>query len=232
MFKELHELLDGYSIVVAIKKTDDKLTVCVYPDSKDPKASKVKPLMMTGTPEQLDAGFIEAIKTPLQRINKLITNVDEVIESIDEAEKEPKSKVAKTATKAKAEIKPKEPEKPKENFAQMGDEHIKNKDWKSAVYAYEQALKDKPTDKSLLAKLNHAQMWLKATVDAGLAGNEEQAVIPKQEVKPEPLPDIAPAPQVVVTPPAPINTPPPLPPVEVTPPVEDEDDDVLPLKIF
>lgn len=80
-FKQLHEISDGLDITMRIKAKNGKLTISVLPDNID----KVQPLITTGTPEHLDAEFIEAIRKPLADTKLAIANLQEYEQSVKDA---------------------------------------------------------------------------------------------------------------------------------------------------
>ena len=95
MFTEISNLLkEGEMLRINIMKTGKTLTVTVLPKSaeiKDPAAEQLIPLNLKGNPQELDAGFIEAIKLPVTKSTGLMTNMAEYEKSTEKAAKESKA---------------------------------------------------------------------------------------------------------------------------------------------
>ena len=106
-FKRLYELAEGQKLTLTVMGKNGKLTVGVLPDG----IAKIQPLNVTGTPEELDAQFLDMIKAPLTEA-RIVSNTEEFTESLKDATAKPKPTVAAEATKKAAEKKV-EPTKPK-----------------------------------------------------------------------------------------------------------------------
>lgn len=109
-FKQLDELMsDKTTVHLTILKVDGKLSVSVLPkaDIKDKAQSNIKPIVATGSPEELDSDFIGVISAPLKEATGLLTNISEFEESVAEASKktdmEDKKKKAEKEDKKKGE---------------------------------------------------------------------------------------------------------------------------------
>ena len=89
MFTEISNLLkEGEMLRINIMRTGETLTVTVLPKSaevKDPAAEQLIPLNLKGNPQELDAGFIEAIKLPVTKSTGLMTNIAEYEKSAEKA---------------------------------------------------------------------------------------------------------------------------------------------------
>lgn len=104
MFKEFNEMLgNGDSLTIVITKTGEKLATSIVPRKsglKDVAKDMILPLILTGTPEELDADFIQAVSTPIRKSTGILTNLREFEKSTEVAEAN--SKAAKVeAEKAK-----------------------------------------------------------------------------------------------------------------------------------
>ena len=74
--------------LVIRKSTDGRMAVSVLPKSgalKNEAQNNIVPLMLNGTPEELDAGFIQAVASPVQRVSGLITNMAQFEAQADKA---------------------------------------------------------------------------------------------------------------------------------------------------
>lgn len=125
-FTELFPLLeDKESIELKVQRTGDELTVLLVPKIK----GKTATIAISGSPEDLNDGFMEQLTIPVEKIKGLVSNAAEVkIEDVEEEEEEesedaddkkdapagkkaaPKKAAAKKVTTKKVgEVKPVEP---------------------------------------------------------------------------------------------------------------------------
>jgi len=95
MFTAISNLLkEGEMLYINIVKTGENLTVTVLPRSgevKDPAADCLIPLNLKGSPEELDAGFVEAISKPVQQSTALLRNMSAYEKSAEKAAQESKA---------------------------------------------------------------------------------------------------------------------------------------------
>jgi len=96
-FQELALIAEGLDLTMRIKVKDGKLTVAVFPDSLE----NVQPIVATGTAEEMDAGFIDAVRRPLTETKQMLVNSADFISSVQESLKS-KEAAVKKATAAKA----------------------------------------------------------------------------------------------------------------------------------
>lgn len=79
-FQSIHQMIAaGTDLCINIKKVDNKLTVAVMPkraNLKDEAQQLMVPLILSGQPEELDAGFLQAIITPVQKAQGILTNLE------------------------------------------------------------------------------------------------------------------------------------------------------------
>ena len=69
-FQQLNDLLIGVDLKLEIKRTGNVLKVSALPSTK----ATMNPITITGTPEEIDAGFFEAIQKPLEDAQGLKTH--------------------------------------------------------------------------------------------------------------------------------------------------------------
>lgn len=115
-FKKLSQL-SVTNIDIKIVSKNDKMTVSVLPkvDMKD-----MKPLVLTGTAEELDSGFFEIFEPTVEDLKGIISNRDNFLEeakkkakeAVEEKKDTPKKAAAKKDSAPKKEAKP-AVEKPK-----------------------------------------------------------------------------------------------------------------------
>lgn len=140
-FKEISGLVTaGVELNVTIKRSGENLIVSVMPkvtDLKDEAAKKIVPLVISGTPDELDKGFSSAISSPIQSATGLLGNMKEFEATVAEAQS--KSKAA-DANKKKY-----------EQLSKKADELEKAGKLLNAIACLRQAL-DFTTDKQAIQK--------------------------------------------------------------------------------
>lgn len=88
-FKKIKEL-GMEQVVLEIKQDKEgKMTVFLTPKiiAKDSAFEKLKPLHVTGTPEELDEQYFDVITQPLQALNGIVSNVKEFEAQVQEVNK-------------------------------------------------------------------------------------------------------------------------------------------------
>ena len=120
-------------ITLVIRKKDGTLTVSAMPKAnglKDEAQNHIVPLAVTGTPEELDSGFIQAICQPIQKATGLLTNMSSF---------EKQAEIAEANSKAAKELKDKEAKEAKEKKEKF-DKHMKNAEDFESQKRYSEAL--------------------------------------------------------------------------------------------
>ena len=158
-FKEISGLVTaGVELNVTIKRSGENLIVSVLPkvtDLKDEAAKKLVPLVVSGTPDELDKEFSAAISTPIQSATGLLTNMKEF--EVSQVEAQAKSKAA-DANKKKY-----------DQLVKKADDLEKDGKLKNAVACLKQAkefAQDKPAIQKRIDKLQ-------AKIGAGSLFEEE-----------------------------------------------------------
>ena len=182
----------GVDLTLVIRKTNSGLAVSVLPKSntlKDEAQHHIVPLTVSGLPEELDAGFLNAVCRPVQKATGLITNMAQFEAQADKAAAN--SKAAKES-KAKETKEEKEKREKYEKALKTANELIAAKKHKEALAALGQAkLHAKPQDQKSIDELIQAEK--KAMSEGSLFGMmEEEDVKPKaqqpQAAQPAPQP--------------------------------------------
>ena len=87
-FKTIAEHLhDGQQLTLTIKKSGEKLVASILPDTssvKDKAVSDIAPLVMSGTPEDFETGFAEALE-PVDKVLGLVSDVSTYEMEVDAA---------------------------------------------------------------------------------------------------------------------------------------------------
>ncbi|WP_286150972.1 PRTRC system protein E [Bacteroides acidifaciens] len=108
-FKKINDLLgEGCTLSINVAKKGDTLIVGVLPGNplvKDAAAKNLSPLNVSGTPDELDEGFLAAIEAPISRTTGLLVDMA----SFEKGEADAKAKSAMIA-KQKEEKQKKEAE--------------------------------------------------------------------------------------------------------------------------
>lgn len=108
-FKTIADFLqDGQQLTMAIRKSGSNIAVSILPDNrgvKDKAVENITPLVMSGTPEDFNEGFVAALK-PLSNAQVFVTNVKEFEANTEKAKKESEmaKKLKEEAAKQKKEF--------------------------------------------------------------------------------------------------------------------------------
>lgn len=142
-FTKINQMMNqGVDITLVIRKKEGQLMVSAMPKSnglKDEAQNHIVPLTVTGTPEELDMGFLPTICRPIQKATGLLSNMSQFEQQADKAA---------ANSKAQKELKDKEAKEAKEKKDKF-DKHMK------AATEYESAQKYSEA----LAALNQARTF-------------------------------------------------------------------------
>lgn len=118
-WKLMDELIDGYTVQLTIRKSENKMIVLLVPKldvKKDEVQREIIPLTISGTPDELDQGFFMAIAEGLSKTSGLQSNIKDYEASLSKADKKaaPKEKAKGIAAPKKPDLfDKKKDEKPK-----------------------------------------------------------------------------------------------------------------------
>lgn len=108
MFNEIFELMSDRDILtLVLAKVNGRVSVSVMPSKKglkDGAKNNLSPMLITGTPEELDQQFIDKIRQPLKRATGLLTNMDDFEKSLEATQAKSKA-VAEAKKKEESERK-------------------------------------------------------------------------------------------------------------------------------
>ena len=139
-FTQINQLMaQSVDITMVIRKSATGMTVSVLPKSnglKDEAQNHIVPLTLSGLPEELDAGFMNAIANPIRKVSGLLTNMAEFEKQADKAAANSKASKEQKAKETKEE---KEKREKYEKHMKKADELIAAKYHKEAVTALGQA---------------------------------------------------------------------------------------------
>ena len=89
-----------HRLIINIRQVNDKLTVAVMPRRaglKDEAGEQIVPLVLNGTPEELDMEFLGAITAPVQKAQGILTNLETFEKQAEQAVSQ--SKAAKSVAR-------------------------------------------------------------------------------------------------------------------------------------
>ena len=132
-------MTESVDLTLVIRKANGQLTVSTLPKAnglRDEAANHIIPLTLTGTPEEMDAEFLQHIMQPIRKATGLISNLMEFEKQADKAAAN--SKAAKDA-KAKETKEEKEKREKYEKHMKKAEELITAKNHKDAITALQQA---------------------------------------------------------------------------------------------
>ena len=79
-FQSIYQMMSaGTDLNINIRRTDGKLSVAVIPRRttlKDEAGQAIVPLILNGTPMELDGQFLQAVTSPLQRVQEVLVNLE------------------------------------------------------------------------------------------------------------------------------------------------------------
>lgn len=80
-FQSIHQMIAaGTDLSINIRRVNDNLSVAVMPRRTSLKSEAQQlmvPLIFNGTPEELDAEFLQALSTPVQKAQGIVTNLED-----------------------------------------------------------------------------------------------------------------------------------------------------------
>jgi PRTRC genetic system protein E len=102
MFTSIFNVMQqGQALSLHLMRKGEKLVVCFQPlasDASDAAGSNLTPLVVTGTPAELEEGFMAAICSPLQERFGMLANLEEFKQSTQKAQPKAPAKTAEAGT--------------------------------------------------------------------------------------------------------------------------------------
>lgn len=139
-FTVIHQMMtESVDLTIVIRKTNGQLTVSTLPKSnglKDEAQNHIVPLTVTGTPQELDTGFLQAVTRPIQKACGLISNMAQFEAQADKAAAS--SKAAKDA-KSKETKEEREKREKYEKLMKKAEELTAARNHREAVSVFTQA---------------------------------------------------------------------------------------------
>lgn len=141
LFTQVYQMMtESVDLTMVIRKSAGGLTVSLLPKSngslKDEAQNHIVPLTLSGTPQELDAGFLEAVARPVQKTCGLISNMQEFEKQADKAAASSKASKEQKNKETKEE---KEKREKYEKHMKKAEELMTVKNYKEAITALGQA---------------------------------------------------------------------------------------------
>ena len=99
-FQSIYQMITaGTDLNINIRKVDNSLSVAVMPrrnSLKEDTRQNMVPLVVNGTPAELDMGFLQTILQPIQRVQGLLANAENFEKQAEKATAQAKSSKAPT----------------------------------------------------------------------------------------------------------------------------------------
>lgn len=186
----------GTDLSINIRQVNDKLTVAVMPRRaglKDEAGKQIVPLVLNGTPEELDMEFLGAITAPVQKAQGILTNLETFEKQAEQAVSQ--SKAAKSvAEKESKEVR--EKREKMEKLLKKAEDATGGKRYSEALTWLRQAKRLAMPDKQKEIDVKIAEVQKKASegslFGAELVMPEPQPAQVIQPVAPQPVPGHAP----------------------------------------
>lgn len=139
-FTAIHQMMtENVDLTIVIRKANGQLTVATLPKSnglKDEAQNHIVPLTVTGTPQELDAGFLQTVTRPIQKASGLIANMVQFEAQADKAAAN--SKAAREA-KSKESKEEREKREKYEKLMKKAEEMTTAKNYREALNLLGQA---------------------------------------------------------------------------------------------
>lgn len=181
MFNNFASMLgDGDTLNITITKKGDRIIVSLVPklaQTKEDIQKKIAPLVLSGTPDELDNGFIDAITGPVLKAAGIISNAKEFEKAAEKAVTN-----SKTTSKSSSDSnkKAEEDRKAKYNEAiKSADEFEKAGKLREAVVALEDA--DKYTSRNHSVIKGRIDKLNKILSKPSLFDSDEEEQLPGEE---------------------------------------------------
>ena len=170
----------GTDLSINIRRVNNNLTVAVVPRRSGVKdGERIVPLILNGTPEELDAGFLQAVGTPVQKAQGILTNLETFEKQAEQAVSQ--SKAARSAAEKESKEVREKREK-MEKLLKKAEDAMTGKRYSEALTWLKQAKVLALPDKQKEIDEKMAEVQKKAS-EGSLFGMEQPSVS-----KPQPAP--------------------------------------------
>lgn len=196
-FQSIFQMMSpGTDLNINLRRVDNHLIVAVMPKRtglKEETGQLIIPLVLSGTPEELDAEFLRQVTTPLQKVQGILTNL-EAFEKQAEAVATQRKTTNSANTKETKEAR--EKREKMEKLLKRAEEAFTAGKYSEAVTCFKQAkvLADVTRQKDIEARIQEAQ---KKSSQGSLFAEEISQTQPVQQ---QPSPRQQPTPQPATQP--------------------------------
>lgn len=180
-FQAINQMITtGTDLSINIRRVNNNLTVAVVPRRSGVKdGERIVPLILNGTPEELDAGFLQAVGTPVQKAQGILTNLETFEKQAEQAVSQ--SKAARSAAEKESKEVREKREK-MEKLLKKAEDAMTGKRYSEALTWLKQAKVLALPDKQKEIDEKMAEVQKKAS-EGSLFGMEQPSVS-----KPQPAP--------------------------------------------
>ena len=190
-FTAINQMMtEGVDLTLVIRKANGQLAVSILPKSnglKDEAQNHIIPLTLKGLPQELDAGFLQAVARPVQKATGLITNMAQFEAQTEKAATESKSAKEQKNKETKEE---REKREKYEKYFKKAGELIAAGNHKEAITALGQARPyAKPQDQKKIDEMMEQQ---KKAMNKGSLFELMDEPAPQPQPQPQPQPMAAP----------------------------------------
>ena len=194
-FQAINQMITaGTDLSINIRRVNNNLTVAVVPRRSGVKdGERIVPLILNGTPEELDAGFLQAVGTPLQKAQGILTNLETFEKQAEQAASQ--SKAARSAVEKESKEVREKREK-MEKLLKKAEDAMTGKRYSEALTWLKQAKVLALPDKQ--AEIDDKMAEVQKKASEGSLFGMEQPPMPKPQPAPQQTtsqPAAAPAPQ-------------------------------------
>ena len=138
-FQTIYRMLaEGTELGIHVKRVENRLCVAVMPkreNLKNESGQCIVPLVLNGTPEELDAEFLSAIARPIEKVQGILMNLEAFEKQAEKAAAE--SKAAQPAAKKET----------KEELLKKADESVAARQYSNALIWLRQAERLAPAER-------------------------------------------------------------------------------------
>ena len=189
-FQAINQMITaGTDLSINIRRVNSNLTVAVVPRRSGVKdGERIVPLILNGTPEELDAGFLQAVGTPVQKAQGILTNLETFEKQAEQAVSQ--SKAARSAAEKESKEVREKREK-MEKLLKKAEDAMTGKRYSEALTWLKQAKVLALPDKQKEIDEKMAEVQKKAS-EGSLFGMEQP---PMSKPQPAPVPQPVSQPQ-------------------------------------
>ena len=173
-------LVEGTELGIHIRRVENRLCVAVMPKReklKDGAVQSIVPLVVNGTPEELDTEFLARIARPMEKVQGILMNLETFEKQAEKAAAE--SRVAQPATKKETKEERERREK-LEKLLKKADESVAARQCSNALIWLRQAERLAPAERQAEIRRKMEEVQRKNDEGSLFASMPEpQPVVPK-----------------------------------------------------